>query len=71
MLSAGSQPVSLDNNNRGLLQQRHYWLTWKADGTRYMVMLTHMGAYVINRSFDIRRVQMRFPTPNKPSGPQL
>jgi mRNA capping enzyme, catalytic domain len=34
-------------------------VTWKADGTRYMLLLCKWGVYVIDRSFRIRRVQMR------------
>lgn len=48
---------------------RHYWVTWKADGTRYMLLINEYGTFLINRSYDIRRVQMRFPMPNKPPGP--
>ncbi|KAK9842283.1 hypothetical protein WJX81_004542 [Elliptochloris bilobata] len=57
----GSQPVSLARSNIGLLDERRYWVTWKADGTRYMLLLCHWGVYIIDRSFQIRRVQMRFP----------
>ena len=35
----GSQPVSMDKNNIGLLQEREYMVSWKADGTRYMLMI--------------------------------
>ena len=85
----GSQPVSLARANMGLLRQRRYWVTWKADGTRYMLLLCHWGVtcpaqplpsaarhrafaardvltlllrcqvYVIDRSFQIRRVQVQ------------
>jgi len=30
----GSQPVSMDVQNIGLLNQRPYKVSWKADGTR-------------------------------------
>jgi hypothetical protein len=39
-----------------------YWVTWKADGTRYLLLLTNWGVYMIDRSCDVRRAQMRFPT---------
>lgn len=60
----GSQPVSLARSNLGMLQARRdeYMVTWKADGTRYMLLLCHWGCYIIDRSFRIRRVQMRCPT---------
>ncbi|KFK37510.1 hypothetical protein AALP_AA4G266600 [Arabis alpina] len=57
----GSHPVSLDRESLQLLRQRYYYATWKADGTRYMMLLTRDGCYLIDRSFRFRRVQMRFP----------
>nr|KJB17012.1 hypothetical protein B456_002G260900 [Gossypium raimondii] len=57
----GSHPVSLNRDNLQLLRQRYYYATWKADGTRYMMLITIDGCYLIDRSFNIRRVQMRFP----------
>ena len=72
----GSQPVSLDASNQGLLGERQYWVTWKADGTRYMLLLLRWGTYLVDRKFTIRRVQMRWPTAlppgakaNAPTGP--
>lgn len=59
----GSQPVSLDSTNLDLLGDRRYLVTWKADGTRYMLLLTQWGTYLIDRKFAVRRVQMRFRTP--------
>lgn len=57
----GSQPVSLARANLNMLRDRRgsYMVTWKADGTRYMLLLCKWGVYVIDRSFRIRRVQMR------------
>ena len=63
----GSQPVSLASSNIGLLKKHRYFVTWKADGTRYMLYITTMGTYLIDRSFNVRRVQMRWPTA-APSG---
>ncbi|MFS7945550.1 putative mRNA (guanine-N(7)-)-methyltransferase [Helianthus anomalus] len=57
----GSHPVSLDSENLQLLRQRYYYATWKADGTRYMMLITMDGCYLIDRNFVFRRVQMRFP----------
>ncbi|RWR85370.1 Dual specificity phosphatase [Cinnamomum micranthum f. kanehirae] len=57
----GSHPVSLDRENLQLLRQRYYYATWKADGTRYMMLITCDGCYLIDRNFSFRRVQMRFP----------
>ena len=43
-----------------------YWFTWKADGTRYMLYLSHSGTYLIDRRMKISRVQMRFPLWSRP-----
>lgn len=48
-------------DNLQLLRQRYYYATWKADGTRYMMLITMDGCYLIDRHFNFRRVQMRFP----------
>ena len=48
-------------DNLQLLRQRYYYATWKADGTRYMMLITVDGCYLIDRTFTFRRVQMRFP----------
>ncbi|KAK9281057.1 hypothetical protein L1049_003950 [Liquidambar formosana] len=57
----GSHPVSLNRDNLQLLRQRYYYATWKADGTRYMMLLTWDGCYLIDRNFKFQRVHMRFP----------
>ncbi|KAL1821555.1 hypothetical protein ACET3Z_016424 [Daucus carota] len=57
----GSHPVSLNSGNLELLKQHKYYATWKADGTRYMMLITKDGCYLIDRKFNFRRVQMRFP----------
>lgn len=63
----GSHPVSLGREALQLLRQRYYYATWKADGTRYMMLLTRDGCYLVNREFRFRRVQMRFPCKYDPS----
>lgn len=35
----GSQPVSMDMKNIHLLSQKPYRVSWKADGTRYMMLI--------------------------------
>ncbi|KAJ4762245.1 mRNA-capping enzyme [Rhynchospora pubera] len=60
----GSHPVSLNSNNLQLLRQRYYYTTWKADGTRYMMLILRDGCYLVDRTFSFRRVQMRFPLKN-------
>lgn len=58
----GSQPVSLAASNTHLLSKHRYYVTWKADGTRYMLYISVLGTYLVDRSFNARRVQMRWPT---------
>ncbi|WVZ78759.1 hypothetical protein U9M48_026415 [Paspalum notatum var. saurae] len=60
----GSHPVSLNGDNLQLLRQRYYYATWKADGTRYMMLIMRDGSYLIDRNFCFRRIQMRFPRKN-------
>ena len=57
----GSHPVSLDRKNLQMLRQKYYYGTWKADGTRYMMLINSDGCYLIDRKFTFRRIQMRFP----------
>ncbi|WRX34070.1 mRNA capping enzyme [Theobroma cacao] len=62
----GSHPVSLNRDSLQLLRQRYYYTTWKVDGTRYMMLITVDGCYLIDRSFNFPRVQMRFPSQHQP-----
>ena len=55
----GSQPVSLDRQNMTRLQHERYRVTWKADGTRYMLMMLKWGTYLVDRSLKVRRVQVQ------------
>ncbi|VVA96156.1 unnamed protein product [Arabis nemorensis] len=64
----GSHPVSLDRESLQLLRQRYYYATWKADGTRYMMLMTIDGCYLIDRNFKFRRTQMRFPCRHQTKG---
>ena len=64
----GSQPVSLARDNMHELASREYHVTWKADGTRYMLLCMRDGAYLIDRKFAVRRVSVRFPAPLKTHG---
>ncbi|KAL5728633.1 mRNA guanylyltransferase [Ranunculus cassubicifolius] len=61
----GSHPVSLNRDNLRLLRRQYYYATWKADGTRYMMLITSDGCYLIDRKFCFRRVRMRFPLKDK------
>ncbi|XP_006663896.1 mRNA-capping enzyme-like [Oryza brachyantha] len=64
----GSHPVSLNSENLQILRQRYYYATWKADGTRYMMLITRDGCFLVDRNFCFRRVQMRFPLRNPNEG---
>ena len=35
----GAQPVSMTRANMGFLREKPYKVSWKADGTRYMMLL--------------------------------
>jgi len=35
----GSQPVSMDINNVNFLAEKPYMVSWKADGTRYLMLI--------------------------------
>ena len=63
----GSQPVSLSHSNMTLLNQKVYRVTWKADGTRYMILLCADGVYLFNRENQVRRVWVRFPNFSDPN----
>ena len=54
-------PFATFSENLQLLRQRYYYATWKADGTRYMMLIMRDGCFLIDRNFCFRRVQMRFP----------
>ncbi|GJU20898.1 mRNA-capping enzyme-like protein isoform X5 [Tanacetum coccineum] len=47
-----------------LLRQQYYYTTWKADGTRYMMLITRDECYLIDRKFDFRSINLRFPRGN-------
>lgn len=66
----GAQPVSMDRSNMDAIRQPDWAVTWKADGTRYMLLVMHDGAYLINRKYDMARVEMRFPVRYQGEPPQ-
>ncbi|KAF4374763.1 hypothetical protein F8388_020284 [Cannabis sativa] len=47
-------------DNLQLLRQQYYYATWKADGTRYMMLINVDGCYLIDRSFNFRRLPFKF-----------
>ncbi|GBN11275.1 mRNA-capping enzyme [Araneus ventricosus] len=59
----GSQPVSMDINNIKLLHSKPYKVSWKADGTRYMMLIDREDEiYFIDRDNSVFKVEgLRFP----------
>ncbi|KZC05483.1 mRNA-capping enzyme, partial [Dufourea novaeangliae] len=59
----GSQPVSMDEDNIRLLHEKPYMVSWKADGTRYMMMIQGDGdIYFIDRNNSVFQVSgLTFP----------
>ncbi|KAF9622517.1 hypothetical protein IFM89_031921 [Coptis chinensis] len=57
----GAYPITLSKTSLKLLRERYFYATWKAVGTRYMMLITWEGCYLIDKKFHFRRVQMRFP----------
>jgi mRNA-capping enzyme len=59
----GSQPVSMDLENLFLLHHNPYRVSWKADGTRYMMLIQGDGqVYFIDRNNSIFSVdKLTFP----------
>lgn len=58
----GSQPVSMDRSNINLLRTKPYRVSWKADGTRYMMLIVGENQiYFFGRDFQCFRVSpLRF-----------
>lgn len=53
----GSQPVSMSHDNLSLLQQAPYQVSWKADGTRYMMLIDGENeVYLFDRDFSVFKV---------------
>lgn len=59
----GGQPVSMDMTNIRLLHQKPYQVSWKADGTRYMMLILKEGeVYFFDRDNSVFQVEgLRFP----------
>ncbi|KAL6433230.1 hypothetical protein ACFW04_006444 [Cataglyphis niger] len=59
----GSQPVSMDVDNLMLLHTKPYRVSWKADGTRYMMLVQGDGeVYFIDRDNSVFEVNgLKFP----------
>lgn len=59
----GGQPVSMDMSNIQLLHQKPYRVSWKADGTRYMMLIQKADeVYFFDRDNSVFQVEgLRFP----------
>jgi mRNA-capping enzyme len=65
----GAQPVSMDCQNVCLLTQKPYKVSWKADGTRYMMLIDGVkDVYMVDRDNAVYVVpSMTFPKRKEPS----
>ena len=61
LIFPGSQPVSLARRNLHFLSDKRYLVSWKADGTRYMLLSTVDGVFVTDRTFSFRKVECFLP----------
>lgn len=59
----GAQPVSMDKQNIKLLEQKPYKVSWKADGTRYMMLIDGANeVFMIGRDNSVFHVSnLEFP----------
>uniref|UniRef100_A0A182P5A2 mRNA-capping enzyme n=1 Tax=Anopheles epiroticus TaxID=199890 RepID=A0A182P5A2_9DIPT len=66
---AGAQPVSMDRHNIRYLREMPYRVSWKADGTRYMMLIRREGEiYFFDRDNSVFKAEgIRFPTLSNPS----
>ncbi|XP_053143299.1 mRNA-capping enzyme isoform X2 [Hemicordylus capensis] len=64
----GAQPVSMDEQNIKLLEQKPYKVSWKADGTRYMMLIDGKNeVYMIDRDNSVFHVSnLEFPIRKEP-----
>ncbi|KAM9704186.1 mRNA-capping enzyme [Menidia menidia] len=65
----GAQPVSMDRQNIRFLEQHPYKVSWKADGTRYMMLINGRNeVYMIDRDNTIfHMANLEFPFRKDPS----
>ncbi|KAM8954080.1 mRNA-capping enzyme [Pelodytes ibericus] len=64
----GAQPVSMDRDNLKFLEQKSYKVSWKADGTRYMMLIDGKNeVFMIDRDNSIFHVsKLEFPFRKNP-----
>lgn len=65
----GSQPVSMDKNNLSHIATDPYMVSWKADGTRYMMLIDGKNEiYFVDRDNTVFQVNnLTFPHRKNPS----
>lgn len=56
-----TRPEKCTAHRPATILRYRYWVSWKADGTRYLLLLLWRGCYLIDRSYKVARIQMRFP----------
>ncbi|XP_060947130.1 mRNA-capping enzyme isoform X2 [Limanda limanda] len=59
----GAQPVSMDRQNLSFLEQKPYKVSWKADGTRYMMLINGKNeVFMIDRDNSVFHIaNLEFP----------
>ncbi|XP_061741858.1 mRNA-capping enzyme isoform X2 [Nerophis ophidion] len=59
----GAQPVSMDKQNLSFLEQKPYKVSWKADGTRYMMLINGKNeVFMIDRDNTVFHIaNLEFP----------
>ncbi|KAJ6255070.1 mRNA-capping enzyme [Anaeramoeba flamelloides] len=57
----GSHPVSLDALNMRYLSDSNYYVTWKADGVRCMLLIISGACFLVDRNFKFYNVYLSFP----------
>ncbi|XP_004550538.1 mRNA-capping enzyme [Maylandia zebra] len=64
----GAQPVSMDRQNLRFLEQNPYKVSWKADGTRYMMLINGKNeVYMIDRDNAVFHISnLEFPFRKEP-----
>jgi len=64
----GAQPVSMDRQNLAMLTQKPFKVSWKADGTRYMMLIDGENqVYFVDRDNNIFQVEnLKFPMRKNP-----
>uniref|UniRef100_A0A8D2ZIS9 mRNA-capping enzyme n=1 Tax=Scophthalmus maximus TaxID=52904 RepID=A0A8D2ZIS9_SCOMX len=64
----GAQPVSMDRQNLRFLEQNPYKVSWKADGTRYMMLINGKNeVFMIDRDNSIFHIaNLEFPARKTP-----